>query len=122
MIKFRMDHTLLMFVDKYYKCGVSENILDRGIMMSRYELAWLADLVAAYILDNAKYLFTNTTHDYGIYRDDEIILFKGKWNKDNISNWVKTFQLKVNDLTNSENLQFMTEIWEPCKNKTKEPI
>ena len=77
----------------------------------------MADLVAAYILDNARDLFTKATHDYRIYRGNGIVLFKDKWTNKDISRWIKTFQLKVNDLTDSENLKFTAEIWQPCKEK-----
>ena len=85
MIKFGMGHTLITFVDTYYEYGDSENILNRGLTIGGYELTWLDNLVAAYNLDNAKSLFTETTHDYGIYRDDGIVCFKGKSKNEDIS-------------------------------------
>ena len=107
----RQKITTLIFVEKYYKYGGSEDVLDRGLTISSYKLAWLAKLVVTYILDNAKSFFTaKTTHAYGIYRDDGIVFLKGKQKKEAISRWIKTFQLKANDLTNSKNLQFTAEI------------
>ena len=55
-----------------------KNVLDRGLVIGGYESAWLTNLVVTYILDNAKDLFTITTHNYGIYRDDVIVFFKCK--------------------------------------------
>ena len=78
MIKSGMVHTLITFIDKYYEYGGSENVLDRGLVIGGYESAWLTDLVVTYILDNVKDLFTITTHNYGIYRDDIIVFSKSK--------------------------------------------
>ena len=92
-----------------------ENIEDRELTIGDYEYAWLADLVASYILDNAKSLFKETTIHYEIYRDDGIVFLKGKWNSEDIKRWQSTFQLKVNDLLKSEKLKFTSEVWSPSE-------
>ena len=91
MIKFGMGNTLITFIDKYYEYGGSKYINNRGLTIGGYELAWLADLVASFILDNTKDLFDNTALHYGIYRDDGIIFFKGKWTNKDIIIFIKTF-------------------------------
>ena len=119
MIKFGMGNTLITFIDKYYEYGGAESINERGLTIGGYESAWLADLVASFILDNTKDLFDNTTLHYGIYRDDGIIFLKGKWTNEDIIRFIKTFQLRSNELLNSSKLQFTTEIWRPTKGSTK---
>ena len=118
MIKFGIGNTLITFIGRYYEYGGSESINDRGLIIGGYESAWLADLVATFILDNSKDLFDDTRLHYGIYRDDGIIFLKGKWSDDEIFKWIKTFQIRANDILNSEKLQFTTEIWCPTKGET----
>ena len=61
-----------------------------------------------------------TTNYYGIYRDDGIISFKGKWTNDDVERWLNMFQLKVFDLCGSRDLIFTSEIWSPSLNKSRE--
>ena len=35
-----------------------------------------------------------------------------------IYKWIKTFQIRVNDLLNSDKLKFITEIWNPTEAET----
>jgi hypothetical protein len=58
MIAFGMGNTLLTFVDKYYEYDGERNIRDKGLTIGGYESAWLADLVAAFILENTTNLLT----------------------------------------------------------------
>ena len=46
-----------------------------------------------------------------MYRDDGIVFFKGFWSNDDIDIWLKTFQISVNDLCDSNGLKFTAEIW-----------
>ena len=62
-------------------------------------------------------LFAETTRFYGIYRDDGIVFFDGNWSTDDITRWIKTFQLRVDDLVGSSELKFTAEIWRPTKSK-----
>ena len=77
MIQFGMSNTLLTFREKYYEYGETVDPSKKGLTIGGYESAWLADLVAAYLLDNTEMIFEETTTYYGIYRDDGIISFKG---------------------------------------------
>ena len=108
-----MGNTLLSFRDQYYKHGGSCNPLDRGLTIGGYESAWLADLVAAWILEKTESLFRRTSDFHGIYRDYGVVIFKNKWNVKQIDYWIRTFQLKVNDLCGDEDLQFTISIWDP---------
>jgi hypothetical protein len=51
MIAFGMGNTLLMFVNKYYKYNGKQEIQDKGLHISGYKSAWLADLVTSFILE-----------------------------------------------------------------------
>ena len=57
MIKFGMSKTLITFVDKFYEHGGDTDDDDHGLTIGGYESAWLADLVASYILENCRSLF-----------------------------------------------------------------
>lgn len=46
-----MGNTLITFVDKYYDYGGDIEGEKRGLTIGGYEAAWLADLVAAFILE-----------------------------------------------------------------------
>mmetsp|Transcript_5125 Transcript_5125/g.11175 ORF Transcript_5125/g.11175 Transcript_5125/m.11175 type:complete len:173 (+) Transcript_5125:426-944(+) len=69
LINFGISSTMITFQDRYYECGGNEEEEDKGLMIGGYEPAWLADLVAAYILDNTEARFRGTTYR-GIYRDE----------------------------------------------------
>ena len=47
-----MSNTLISFRDKNYKYGESVDTSRKGLTIGGYESAWLADLVAAYLLNN----------------------------------------------------------------------
>jgi hypothetical protein len=77
MIGFGMKNTLLVsFIDKYYEYGGEMEDEKRGLTIGGYESAWLADLVAAYLLEMTKEKFNNFVY-HGIYRDDGFMVLKG---------------------------------------------
>ena len=95
MIAFGMGNSLLTFVDKYYEYDGKREIQDKGLTMGGYELAWLADLVAAFILENSKDLFLDDAIYDRIYRDDGVVVMNGiKMNAD-MDECLKTFQERV---------------------------
>jgi hypothetical protein len=57
MIAFGMGNTLLLFVNKYYEYKGKKEIQDKGLAIGGYELAWLANLVAAFVLENSQDCF-----------------------------------------------------------------
>ena len=95
MVKFGISNTLLTFQDRFFEYGGDCDPDKRGLTIGGYESAWLADLVAAFILEKAKSNFKKTSY-YGIYRDDGIVLFKGYWFNREIQKWLESFQKKVN--------------------------
>jgi hypothetical protein len=50
LIQFGMENTLLTFQYQYYIYGGDQSLDEKGLTIGGYESAWLADLVAAYIL------------------------------------------------------------------------
>jgi GIY-YIG catalytic domain len=67
-------------------------------------------LVGAFILAKSKKHFKQVLY-YGLYRDDGIGIFKGKWSYDEISKWRCDFQKTVNKLAGGEYLQFTCNMW-----------
>jgi len=53
MLKFSMENTLLTFQDKYYECGIQEDPMEWCLTIGWYDSTWLANIVAAYILEKA---------------------------------------------------------------------
>lgn len=116
-----MDATLLTFVDKYYEYGGGHNINKRGLTIGDYESAWLADLVASFILKKTKRHFKDALFSR-IYQDDGITIDKGKWSKQDIDCWLSRFQSQVDAIAGSSFLQFTVVVWDedkedgsPCK-------
>ena len=54
MIKFGMGNTLITSIDRYYEYRGPENVNEQVLTIGGYKSAWLADLVASYILDSTK--------------------------------------------------------------------
>jgi len=67
-----MDET---FRDRYYKYRTLNAVEDKRLLIGGYESAWLADLVAAFVLEHTTEAFKNSTY-HGIYRDDGLVVFK----------------------------------------------
>jgi hypothetical protein len=76
LIHFGMGNTLITFEDKYYEYDSNRDVNDKGLIIGGYESAWLADLVAAFVLENRQHMFEMTTFN-GIYRDDGLVVMKG---------------------------------------------
>ena len=110
LIQFGMSNTLVTFVDKYYEYGGDIDGEKRGLTIGGFESAWLADLVAAYILSETSDLFEQTIY-HGIYRDDGFMVFDSPRSKREINEWLKMFQKKVDELAECDCLQFTAEVW-----------
>ena len=71
-----MSSTLLTFGYKYYEYG-DKCIETKGLAIGGYESALLADLVASYQFEKYSNQFKEVILK-GIYRDDGLLVFKGK--------------------------------------------
>eukprot|EP00957_Ditylum_brightwellii_P195642 14907252-Ditylum_brightwellii.AAC.1 len=49
----------------------------------------------------------------GIYRDDGLVIFVGKWSRNKIASWLRQYQTLANRIVGGGFLQFTTEVWEP---------
>jgi hypothetical protein len=83
-IHFGMGNTLITFEDKYFEYDGDRDVNDKGLTIGGYESAWLADLIAAFVLENTAQFFNEAVYD-GIYRDDGLVVFKGNWSKQEIT-------------------------------------
>ena len=112
-----MSSTLLTFEDKYYEYG-EKGIETKGLAIGGYESTFLADLVASYLFEK----FSNKIKEVlwkGIYRDDGLLVFKGKKSLSDIKRWREDFQSRVNKIAGNEYLQFTCEIWMPNPRPSK---
>lgn len=110
MIGFGMNNTLISFQDKYYEYDGGRNLNNKGLTIGGYESAWLADLVAAFILDNTEDCFKESRF-CGIYRDDGLVVLKGNQGENEIIEWLNFFQRRVNEVTEDDGIIFTASIW-----------
>ena len=71
---------------------------------------FLADLVASYLIEKSKSNFHPTTY-HEIYRDDSLVVFKGKKSAREIKDWLEELQETVKKEAGNQHLQFTEEIW-----------
>ena len=76
LIQFGMSSTLISFDGEYYEYHGREREEQR-LAIGGYESVFLADLVASYLFEKASPIFRPTIY-LGIYRDDGLVVFKGK--------------------------------------------
>ena len=93
LIKFGMSSTVLTFEDKYYEYG-EKSIKTKGLAIGRYESAFLTDLVASYLFEKCNKQFKEVLWKE-IYRDDGLLVFKGKKSLSDIKRWREDFQSRV---------------------------
>lgn len=98
MIEFRMTSCLITFDRKYFEYRGERDQNDKCLAIGRYESAFLANLVASFLLESTNHHFKNTKFHH-IYRDDGIVIFDHKKRFNKLANWLKEFQLNINKLT-----------------------
>ena len=109
-----MSSTLICFDGEYYEYHRGEKA-EQGLANGGYESAFLANLVASYLFEKAKAHFYPTIY-HQIYRDDKLVLFKGKKSVREIKDWLDKFQQTVDKAAGNQHLQFTAEIRKPNKN------
>ena len=112
LVRFGMANTIITYEDQNWIYGGDAPVEIKGLTIGGFESAFFADLVAAYILENSTELFADSIF-YGIYRDDGLFVRDGKRSVEEMVDWLKKFQAKVDELTESRYLQFTMEIWDP---------
>ena len=124
-----MSHTLLQFRGEYYEYGGLEDPDQRGLTIGGHESAYLADLVAAFCLENSEVNLENPEEEIlggtkfdGIYRDDGFVVFEGLKTTEELVEWLIKFQQNINNLLESDNLKFTMVIWESTEDKLGKEI
>jgi hypothetical protein len=112
MQQFSMKNTIVMFREKYYEYGTIDDAMERALTIGGYDSAWLADLVASYILELAENKF-EATRFFGMYRDDGNLVFSGVRSAEELSDWLADFQSRVNEIVGGDYIQFTMDIWKP---------
>ena len=112
LIKFGMASTLFSFQGQYYEYDGDQDPDERGLTIGGFESAWLADLVGAFILEKTQVHFEESVYA-GIYRDDGLAVFLGKWTAEDVSEWREEFQDTVNEIAEGGYLQYTCDLWDP---------
>ena len=84
----------------------------KGLTIGGFESAGFADLVAAFLMEQIDELFTNSVL-YEMYRDDGININEGQLTIREMIDLRNRFQSQVDELTESEFLQFTFQVWMP---------
>jgi hypothetical protein len=115
MIAFRMGNMLLTFVDKYYEYNGKREIQDKRLTIQGYKLAWLANLVATFLLKNCEDLFIDNVIYYDLTGSTEERRWSGDHerteNECRHGEWLNTFQKRMNEVTDYKELVFTVSIW-----------
>ena len=109
LIQFGMSSTLIFFDGEYYEYHGGERE-EQGLAIGGYESTLLANLVASYLFEKAKPIFRPKIYQ-GIYRDDGLVIFKGKKKASDIKDWIEKLQQTVNLAAGNQHLKFTAEIW-----------
>ena len=106
-----MSSTLLTFEEKYFVYG-EKGIKKKVLVIGGYKQDFLADLVASYLFEKCKNKFKGILWK-GVYRDNVLLVFKGKKSLSEIKRWIEDFQSNVNKIAGNGYLQFTCKIWMP---------
>eukprot|EP00957_Ditylum_brightwellii_P056696 4296941-Ditylum_brightwellii.AAC.1 len=117
MIQFGMKNMLVNFRDKFYVYqgpAKGHDLLEEDVVLAigGFKLVFLADLVTSFAFEKTAVCFKSALF-WEIYRDDVLVVFKGRRKMREIALWLKGFQSKANKLMGSDYLQFTTELWRP---------
>ena len=121
-----MSSNLISFNGEYceYHGGEKE---EQGLEIGGYKLTFISDLVASYLFEKSKNLLNRTTY-HGIYRNDNLVVFKGNKRVQEIKDRLSEFNQALEKAAGNQHLQFTTEIWTsdtklpPYMNKDKVKI
>ena len=85
--------TLICFNSEYYEYHGGEKE-EQGLAIGGYESSFLANLAESYLFEKARTHFYPTIY-HVIYRDDGLVVFKGKKSVKEIKDWLYQFQQTV---------------------------
>ena len=126
IVQFGMKSTLIQFQGRYYVykgAAKVREILEEDVALAigAYKLAFLANIMASYVFEETEGCFVKCIFR-GIYRDDGLVIFTGKWTRMQIACWLSQYQTLVNRIVEGDYLQFTMEVWSPTEPSTKEFI
>jgi hypothetical protein len=105
-----------MFRGKYYEYNGINGDVDpdeRALTIGGFESAWLADLVAAFLLEVTSHCFRRTTIFAGMYHDDGLLVFRGKRSVPELTKWWHKLQTEINEVAEGSYFQVTMVVWEP---------
>jgi hypothetical protein len=105
-----------MFHGKYFEYNGINGDVDpdeHALTIGGFELAWLADLVAAFLLEVTSHCFRRTTIFAGMYRDDGLLVFCGKRSVPELTKWWHKLQTEINEVAEGSYFQVTMIVWEP---------
>ena len=88
-----MSSTLLTFREKYCQFG-EKDIKIKGLAIGGYKSTFLADLLASYLFEKYNNQFKEVLWKE-IYRNNELLVFKGKKSLSERKGWRDDFQSRV---------------------------
>ena len=112
-----MSNCLINFRDKYFQYGKEKDPLKRVLSIGGYDSAWLADLVACYILEKTEKVWSEQFTYFKIYRDDGCGLARNTTVR-KLCKWFNKFQQEVDWITGGI-IKFTMEIWKPSDETRK---
>lgn len=77
MISFGMSNILVNFIHHFYEYDGDLEEGERGLTIGWYEFIWLADLIAAYLLDKTHEMIKEEAKYHGVYLDNGFLIFNG---------------------------------------------
>eukprot|EP00957_Ditylum_brightwellii_P043513 3298708-Ditylum_brightwellii.AAC.1 len=87
---------------------------DIALAIGTYKSAFCANIVASYTFEMTEISFMQEKHR-GIYQDDGLVIFTGKWTRMKIARWLIQYQTLVNKIVEGNYLQFTTEVCSPTE-------
>eukprot|EP00957_Ditylum_brightwellii_P162009 12334444-Ditylum_brightwellii.AAC.1 len=92
MIRFGMRSMLIQYHGRYYAYnraakGKTMAAEDIALAIGAYESVFCADIVASYVFEMTEVSFLQAKYR-GIYRDDGLVNFTGKWTRMQIACWL----------------------------------
>ena len=107
-----MPNRSVTYEDQNWIYGGNALVEIKGLTIGGFKSVFFADPVAAYILENPTELFVDSNF-YGIYRDDGLFVRDRKKSVEAMVDWLKSFQTRVDELTETNFLQFTMDMWDP---------
>ena len=117
MLMFTMSNCLIDFEEEYVQYGKEKNPLKRVLSIGGFDSAWLADLVACYILEKTEPVRKNQFAYFKIYRNDGCAVARNTTVR-KLQKWFNNFQQEIDWITGGI-INFTMEIWKLSDEKKR---